>query len=645
MARKRRKKNIYGKILKRMQRNLWIVFMVVCVLFVILIGRLAYIEYASGEKYERIILAQQQYDSQIIPYQRGDITDVRGTVLATSVDVYNVILDCKVLNSNKDKIESTISYLGASFPQIDTNEIRGILADNPKKQYTVLAKKVSYEDMRNFVKLTEDEETGSKIAGIWFEKEYQRQYPYDSLAASLLGFTTSGNVGMGGVEMYYNKELNGTNGRDYGYVNSDNNVEGAVVEPENGNTVVTTIDVNIQTIVEREIKAFNRRYARDGKPGSKHTAMLVMNPQDGSVLAMANYPTYNLNDPWSLKGVYKKSERKAMSDDEKMDALNKLWQNFCITTTYEPGSTFKPFTVAMGLETGRLSGNESYYCDGYEHIADYNVKCVNRNGHGMLDVRGALMKSCNDALMQMSYAIGSENFADYQRLFGFGQRTGIDLPGEPRTDSLVYDREQLRHTINMATNSFGQNFNTTMIQLGTAFCSIVNGGELYLPHVVDHICDDAGNVVRSFEPVVQKKTLSRETTTQMKDFLRSVVEAGTGAVAGVDGYDIGGKTGTAEKLPRGTGNYLVSFIGYVPQEEPQVVVYCVVDVPNVDDQAHSNYAQEIVHNVFQQILPYMGIEPTVPVVQEETPAQESAPVTAEANTPENTQQNGETANE
>ena len=596
-----------------MQRNLWIVFMVVCVLFVVLIGRLAYIEYASGEKYERIILAQQQYDSQIIPYQRGDITDVRGTGLATSVDVYNVILDCKVLNANEDKIDKTIARLSECFPQIDAGLVRTILAEDPKKQYTVLAKKVSFEEMRRFQELQEDEDTADEIAGIWFEKEYQRQYPYDSLAASLLGFTTSGNVGMGGIELYYSKELNGINGRSYGYVNPDNNVEGAVVEPENGHTIVTTIDVNIQTIVEREIAAFNRRYARNDAPGSKHTAVLVMNPQDGAVLAMANFPTFHLNDPWKLNGVYSKEQRKTMSEEEKVDALNGLWQNFCITTTYEPGSTFKPFTVACGLETGRLTGNESYYCDGYEHIADYDVRCVNRNGHGMLDVRGALEKSCNDALMQMSYAIGSENFADYQRLFGFGQRTGIDLPGEPRTDTLIYNREELKHTINMATNSFGQNFNTTMIQLGTAFCSLVNGGNLYLPHVVDHISDDAGNVVRAFEPVILKKTVSQETSEQMKDYLRSVVAEGTGAVAGVDGYDIGGKTGTAEKQPRGTGNYLVSFIGYVPQQSPKLLIYCTIDVPNVDDQAHSNYAQEIVHNVLQQVLPYMGIEPTEPV--------------------------------
>ena len=479
--------------------------MVVCVLFVVLIIRLAYIEYSSGERYERIVLSQQKYDSSLIPFQRGDITDVHGTVLATSVDVYNVILDCKVLNANEDKIDATIARLTQCFPGIDTSQIKTLLVEYPKKQYTVLQKKVPFEEMRRFEELSEGKDGQSDVAGIWFEKEYQRQYPYKTLAASLLGFITSGNVGMGGIEHYYNEELNGTNGRAYGYVNTDSNVESAVIEPENGHTIVSTIDVNIQSIVEKEVASFNRRYARNDKPGSKHTAVLVLNPQDGAVLAMANFPTFDLNDPWSLSGVYTESELEAMTEDEQMDALNQLWQNFCVSTTYEPGSTFKPFTVAMGTETGKLRGNESYLCNGYEHIADYNVRCVNRNGHGILDIRGALEKSCNDALMQMSYVIGADTFAEYQRLFGFGQRTGIDLPGEPRTDTLVYNRDQLSKVINIATNSFGQNFNTTMIQLGTGFASLINGGTLYLPHVVDHITDDAGNIIKNTE-ITRKNT-------------------------------------------------------------------------------------------------------------------------------------------
>lgn len=636
MEKKRRRiKDRYKKILKRMQHKLGFVFLVVCVLFVVLIGRIAMIEYSSGDKYQRIILSQQEYDSSIIPYQRGDITDIHGTVLATSVDVYNVILDAKVLNANEDAIESTFLELGACFPEIDIEAARAILTDDPKSQYNILAKRVSYEEMHNFTEIMNEQnkdaqEGEKKIVGVWFEKEYKRQYPYDSLASHLLGFTTSGNLGMNGIELSYNDVLNGTNGRSYGYVNTDSDVENTVVEPVNGNTIVSTIDVNIQSIVEQEILNWNQAHASDGSLGSKHTGLLVMNPQDGSVLAMASYPTYNLNDPWNLEGIYTQDELDGMDNDTEMDALNNLWQNFCITSTYEPGSTFKPFTVACGLDTGALTGNESYYCDGVEEISGFGVHCFKRAGHGQLDVRQAVMESCNDALMQMSYSIGPADFAKYQRLFGFGQRTGIDLPGEARTDGLIYNEEQLDKTINLATNSFGQNFNTTMIQLGSAFCSLINGGNLYQPRVVDHVVDDAGNVVQSYDAILQKKTISEDTSEMIKSYLRDTVADGTGIAASIPGYDLGGKTGTAQKVPRSAGTYLVSFIGYLPQDNPEILIYCCVDEPNCADQARSSYSMEILRNVLVQILPYMGIEPNTEPTEAEVKQQQDREAEAAA---------------
>ncbi len=586
--------------------------MVFCVLFVLLIGRLMYIEYNSGDRYQKIVLSQQEYDSSIIPFKRGDIVDAKGTVLATSIDVYNVILDCKLMNANPEKMEATIGRLATYFPDIDIAKVRQLINTEPNKQYTILQKKVSYEDMHKFEEINEDDDRSNDTAGIWFEKEYIRSYPYDTFAASLLGFTTSGNAGMTGLEHEYNSVLNGTNGRSYGYLNEDSDVEKTVIEPENGNTLVTTLDINIQTIIEEEIAEFNRAYARNDAPGSQHTAVLAMNPQTGEVLAMANFPTFNLNDPWNLaaSGVYTKEQVEEMTSDEQLDALNRLWQNYCITTTYEPGSVFKPFTVACGLETGTLTGGEEYYCDGSEHIADFDVHCVKREGHGMLDVRGSLAQSCNDALMQMSYVIGAKNFAYYQALFGFGQRTGIDLPGEAMTYSLVYSEEELEQTINIATNSFGQNFNTTMIQMACAWCSMINGGNLYQPYVMSHATDEAGNVTQKKDPVLLKKTLSKEVSNQMKEYCRAVITEGSGAIGGVSGYDVGGKTGTAQKLPRSWNNYLDSFMAYVPQDEPKLLLYCIVDVPNVPDQAHSTYPMELGHNILVQILPYMGIEPT-----------------------------------
>lgn len=602
---KRKTKN---KLSRRMQRRLTLVFGVICVLFVVLIGRLMYIEYTSGDKYEKIVLSQLEYDSSIIPYKRGDIVDSKGTVLATSVDVYNVILDAKVLNQNEEKIDSTISYVVKCFPEITEESIRTSLSEKSTSQYIVLAKGVSYEEMATFEEYADDEKTKSQISGIWFEKEYTRVYPYPTLASALVGFVSSGNNGVLGLENQYNDTLNGVNGRSYGYLNSDNDLEQTVIDPENGKNIITSIDMNIQSIVEKEIASFNETLSNEESDGSLNTAVLIMNPQNGEILSMATYPTFDLNNPRDLTGLYTQEELDAMDADAQMDALNKLWQNFTVTHTYEPGSTFKPFTVAMGLESGVLKGEETFLCDGKENISGHEIHCVNRNGHGIETIAGALMDSCNDALMQMSYLIGGSNFYYYQRLYGFGQKTNVDLPGEARTDSLLFSEEDLSKTVNLATNSFGQNFNTTMIQLGSAFCSLVNGGNLYQPHVVTRIEDESGNVLQEINPVVEKVTVSEEVSTQVKSYLRQVVESGTGKTAGVAGYDLGGKTGTAQKIPRGDGNYLVSFIGYAPQDDPEVLIYCIVDQPNVEDQAHSVYAQQIVHNILVQILPYLNID-------------------------------------
>ena len=605
------------RILKRMQRKLLISFLIICALFVGLIGRLMFIEYSSGERYEKIVLSQQEYDSTTIPFQRGNIVDSKGTVLATSVDVYNVILDCKVLNANDATvIASTVEAVAECFPEIGREAVEEELEDNPDSQYSVLAKKVSYEEMSKFTDLQEerreDDDPDNNITGVWFEKEYKRVYPYGSMAAATLGFTTSGNVGVVGLENQYNSVLNGVNGRSYGYLNNDSDLERTVIEAQNGNTLVTTLDANIQSIVEQEILNFNQQYTNENGLGSKNTAVLVMDPDTGGILAMAQYPGFDLNNPWDLSAYYTPEELTAMSEQDQLNILNQLWKNYAVTNTYEPGSTAKPFTVAGGLESGALKGDETFVCDGGEQIAGYNVRCVNRNGHGLETIQDALVNSCNDALMQMSYRIGPVTFSQFQSLFGFGQRTWIDLPGETSTASLIYDEKALESTINLATNSFGQNFNVTMVQMASAFCSLVNGGKLYQPHLVERITDDAGNTVQEIEPVLRKQTISKEVSDQMKQYLRAVVTDGSASAAGVDGYDVAGKTGTAQKFDtetgqRAKGKYLVSFIGYAPQEHPEVLVYVIVDEPNVEDQAHSSYALGIAHNILQQILPYMNI--------------------------------------
>ena len=618
MTEKRRKKKIPTRFSRKMQKKLLIVFSLVSVALIGLIGRLMYIEYTSGAKYEKIVLSQQEYDSSTIPYRRGDIVDTKGTILATSTDVYNVILDCKVLNSDEKKIEPTITALVQCFPDLNADELRQLIQNEPNKQYNVLEKRLPYDQIQGFVTLQEDKKNNPDIDGVWFEKEYIRKYPYGSIGSSVIGFTTSGNVGMAGIENSYNSTLNGINGREYGYLNSDNNFEKTIKAAEDGNVVVSTIDLNIQSIVEEKVAQFqidNANVAREGA-GSKHTAVVVMNPQNGEVLAMAQYPNYDSSNPRDLSAYYTQEQIDAMSDDEKLDALNGLWQNYCLTETYEPGSTAKPFTVAAGLETGTLSGDETYLCDGSEVVSGSTIHCVNRNGHGLEGIREALMNSCNDALMQMSYAIGVDNFVEYQKIFGFGQKTNIDLPGEARTDSLIYTRDSMT-AVDLATNSFGQNFNTTMIQMSGAFCSLINGGYYYQPHVVKKITDEDGNTIQTMDNTLIKQTVSEATSEKIKGYLYSTVsEGGTGKYAKVNGYSMGGKTGTAQKIPRGQGNYLVSFIGYAPQEKPQLMVYVIVDEPNAEDEAHSSYAQGIAQEIFAETLPYLNIYPDEPMAAE-----------------------------
>lgn len=613
--RKRRKKS--QRLQVWMQRKLILFFGGICVLFVFLIGRIVYIETTSGQKYEKIVLAQQEYSSKVIPYRRGNIEDSKGTALASSIDVYNVILDCKELNRYPELIDSTMEVLAQCFPEVDITDARARLTDKPDSQYEVLAKKVSYEEESAFETASDernsDKVEDNEVAGIWAEKEYTRQYPYGSLAASIIGFSSSGNYGVTGLENQYNDKLNGVNGRSYGYVNEDSDVEKTVIEPENGKTIVTSIDANIQAIVETELQNWNNAhllndYTLEAKStGSVNTACLVMNPNTGEILALASYPFFDLNNPRDLSAYYSEEELAAMTEEQKMDILNGLWQNYAVTHTFEPGSTFKTFTIATGLDTGTLTGNETYNCTGSLNINGDPIHCWKTAGHGVETVGTALRDSCNVALMGMAASIGARNFASYQSRFGFGQKTNIDLPGEPRTASLLYTEEQLEQYINLATNSFGQNFNTTMVQLASAFCSVINGGKLYQPHLATAIKDDSGNIVENIEPVVLKQTISEDTCDIMRQYLRSVVREGTGTASQVAGYSVMGKTGTAQKQPRSENNYVVSFIGAVPAEDPELVIYVAIDTPNVGSQDTCHGSGEITHNILTQILPYLNV--------------------------------------
>ena len=604
MARGPRKNKFRKKFTKLMQKKLVLLFAGIVLAFALLVGRITYINAFNGDKYSKIVLDQQQYQSRTIPFKRGDIVDRNGTKLATSQRVYNVILDAKVMNSDEKYVDPTIQVLADCF-ELDKSDVEDQVEENPNSRYLIMKKGVSYEKAQEFEKIDKDDENYPNVNGIWLEEDYVRTYPYNTLASDVIGFTVSGNVGSNGIEASYNSILNGTDGREYGYLSEDSSYEKTVKEAQNGDTVVSTIDLQVQSVVEKYITQFNEENRSGTTLGSKNTAVMVMNPQNGEILAEASYPNYDLNNPRDLTKLHTEEELAALSDEEKVKELNSLWNNFCISSGYEPGSTFKPFTISEGLDLGVLTGDESYVCNGVLHVGDHDIHCSNRDGHGTQSLKVALENSCNVALMQIGSAIGKEQFVRYQQLFGFGQSTGIDLPGEAA--GLLYSLEDMDSST-LATNAFGQNFNVTMTQLAASFCSLINGGNYYEPHVVKQIRDENGNVTENKDPVLVRHTISKETSDIIKDYMLGVVEEGTAKTAAVEGYDVGGKTGTAEKLPRGNGKYLVSFIGYAPQENPQVMVYVVIDEPNVDNQANSKLATTMASQIMTEIFPYLGVK-------------------------------------
>lgn len=582
----------------RMQARLLLVFCVVALALAGLMARLIYITQTDGDRYAKQVLSRLSHVSKMLPYKRGDIIDRNGTVLATSQLQYRLILEPKLLLQNTDCIDTTMIALKDDFG-IANEDFKKILEEKPDSQYIILLKNLKYDQVNAFeIKMEEDD---SKIAGVWFEEEYVRTYPYNTLACDLLGFASADNTGYWGIEEYYNEELNGSNGRVYGYFDSELNIERIVKKPVNGNSVITSIDTNVQRILQEKIIEFNTEF------GSKNIGILVMDPNNGGIIAMASNKEYDLNNPRNLEGFYTAEELAAMTEDQKTEALNAIWRNDVISSTFEPGSTFKPVTVAAALEEGIVKQDETFYCDGGEQVGDNYIHCSKRTGHGELTLGQSLMFSCNDSLMQIAALEGKDIFFRYQNSFGFGAKTGVDLPGEEAGIVFPYDG---LNTTELATSSFGQSFNTTMIQMAAAFSSLVNGGYYYQPHVVKQIVNDNGATVKDFDRLLVKETVSRQTSEFLQEYLYQTVEAGTAGGAKVEGYSIGGKTGTAQKLPREAKTYVVSFLGCAPAINPEIVIYVMIDEPqNVEKQADSSIATKFTSKILNEILPALDIYP------------------------------------
>lgn len=615
--RRTRRRKPRQKINHQMKGKLAGLFGAVLLALVCLLGRITYINATSGDKYKKQVLtqAQQKFENDVLPAKRGNIYDRNGNILATSNKVYNVILDCKTVNSDPEYAEPTIRALKAILG-IDEEKVRSLLSDSrtSQSQYQILLKQLSMDKKKEFEAYTTVEEDSplsdaekkerGNVKGVWFEEDYLRSYPFKSLACDTIGFTLARDVADVGIESYYNSTLMGADGRQYGYFNSQSDVEQTIIEPVDGKNIVTTLDVGIQQIVEKYVNGFKK------KMGAKNIGVVVQDPNTGEILAMDAGDRYDLNDPRDLSSLYSEEEIKAMNDEETVTALNAMWNNFCVTDAFEPGSVVKPIVMAGALEKGSIAEEDNFVCDGGQAFGANNntfIKCaVYPDSHGTEDLMHVIANSCNDGMMQIAEKMGAEQFIKAQSLFNFGSRTGIDLPNEG--SGIIHTMDTMGET-ELACSAFGQGYTCTMLQEINAMSSVINGGYYYQPHLVKEIQDSNGSTVKTVEPVLLKQTISSEISAAIRSYMEDSVIEGTSRHSKVQGYSSGGKTGTAEKFPRGNKKYLVSFITFAPVEEPQVIVYVVVDEPNAEEQADSKYPQYIAQGILSELLPYLNVEP------------------------------------
>lgn len=617
-TRQRKRKKPQPKINHTMRGKLVGLFAVVILALVCLLGRITYINATSGTKYKKRVLlqAQQSYQSSVLPAKRGNIYDCNGNLLATSQKVYTVILDCKEVNDEKhDYVDATVKAL-VDVLGIDEDDIRKKLTDpaTSSSQYQILKKQITMDQKKAFEEyaspgedsgLSEKElEERANVQGVWFEEDYLRIYPFDELACDTIGFTLSRETADAGLEGYYNSTLMGTDGRQYGYINDESDAEQTIMEPVTGESIETSLDVGVQQIVEKYVNGFK------ASMGAKNIGVIVMRPSTGEIIAMDGGDRYDLNNPRDMSQVYSQEEIDKMSDEETVTALNAMWGNFCVTDAFEVGSVVKPIVMAGALEKGKISATDTFNCDGGETFGangDTYIKCaVWPDAHGTETLREVIANSCNDGMMQIAAKMGTEAFLKAQSLFNFGSRTGIDLPNEGA--GVIHTTETMGET-ELACSAFGQGFTCTMLQEINAMCSVINGGYYYQPHLVTAIKDSSGGTVRTINPVLLKQTISSDISADIRSYMQASVLEGTSRTSKVEGYSSGGKTGTAEKLPRGNKKYIVSFITFAPVENPQVLMYVAVDEPNAEEQADSKYPQYIAQGILSELLPYLNVTP------------------------------------
>lgn len=596
---------MYSNLTKH-RKNIAVLGLLIAIVMVGLSGRLGFLMIFRSEHYGDMAEELHQRE-RTIKAARGRIIDANGVVIADN---------------------RTVCTISVIYNQVEDREkVINILCRELGMDQETVRKRVEKRSSREIIKTNVDKEVGDtirsyRLAGVKVDEDYKRYYPYDDLASKVLGFTGGDNQGIIGLEVKYETYLKGLNGKiltmsDAKGVEIENAAEDRI-EPVAGNDLHISLDVNIQKYAEQ------LAYQVLEKKNAKRVSIIVMNPQNGELLAMVNVPEFNLNDPFTLNQNLRSqslqelaAQKEGLTGAKKQEQLNQMWRNTCINDTYEPGSTFKIITAAAGLESGAVKLTDQFSCPGFRIVEDRKIRCHKVGGHGAETFLQGAMNSCNPVFIDVGQRLGVDGYYKYFSQFGLGGKTGIDLPGEAAT--IMHKKENMG-LVELATVSFGQSFQITPIQLITTAASIVNGGTRVTPHFGISAVSADKSRVHEFKYSSQKRILSEETSATMRYVLEQVVAEGSGKKAKVEGFRIGGKTATSEKLPRSLKKYISSFIGFAPADNPQVMVLVTIDEPE-GIYYGGTIAAPVVGDLFKNILPYLGIQ----AAEEETAVHESNP--------------------
>ncbi len=578
-----------------------------------LMARVIYIKAEFGDEYERKAVEQEfnkKNSESILTASRGSIYDRNNTSIAISYGVDKIFLDIReavtLSDEEKEKLVTKLNeYLDIPFETLwrylEVDENNKPIID---RNYFVIKENVDREVSLQL------KESGVKC--VYTEENSRRSYIHNNLAAQVIGFIRIGDSY--GLERYYNGYLDGKNGKVIRTYDNNNSLVTTKIEAKDGYSIITTIDTEIQKYAEQAVK----RAVETEEP--VNASVIVMNPKTGEILAMAQDTTFNLNEPSNISYVNNeifKSQYDYLSDEEQLLRLMDMWSNFNVSKSFEPGSIFKPIVVAAALEENIINTSSNYYCSGKKDIYGTEIPCWYRSGHGQQTLTQVLQNSCNIGMFDIISKMGSTSFYKYQKEFGFGEKTGIDLPAELSCETLLYTPSQLKNPVHLATSSMGQGFNSTPIQDINSFAAIINGGNLMKPYIVSQVVDNKGNVIKENSPQVIRKVISKETSNTLREMLKSVVtEEGTGNKGIIKGYSIGGKTGTAEQGKRGSELHTVSFIEYIPADDPEILAIGIIHLPKVYIDGVTS-AVPMLTEVMTNIIKYKGIQPTSEVSEED----------------------------